>query len=96
MTRLPRGFLWRHYYKLYAEGEAATAEVRTSRLLLRFLRNVWLGVAAEAAGRRGDDLFVPEYFFDDALALRGERDPFAADVARSYTDFVAGQGAQAS
>lgn len=88
-ARDPRGVLWRHYLKLRVEISAEDAERRTSLLFLRFLRGAWLGVIADAAGTRGDGLFVPSYFFDDALAADGVKDGFADDVARAYVDFLA-------
>lgn len=87
VSKQPRGFLWRHYFKLSAAG-APAVEHRTSKLFLRFLRNVWLGVIAEAGATRGDSLFVPEYFFDWALEGPEGKDPFAAIVAKAYADHI--------
>lgn len=91
----PRGFLWRHFYK--SEAAAMRRERSTTKLFLRFLRSVWTDLLAAEAGRRGEPLFVSQYFFDEALEmkLQGElrKDPMANEIAWAYDHFLIETGA---
>jgi len=86
ISKHPRGFLWRHYYKLASSGSQVKAELATTGLFLRFLRSVWLDVIAEDNPHIAEPLFVPDYFFDWSFP----KDTFSAEIAESYKRYTVG------
>ena len=95
VTRHPRGFLWRHFCK--SDDGQLKRERKTTRLMLRFIRSIWLDYIAAVDGYAGivEPLFIPEYWMDDALKQqRGNtvvKDPMAAEIAWAYREYVAGR-----
>jgi hypothetical protein len=89
VSRHPRGFLWRFYYKLAASGSKVQAELRTSLLLLRYLRSTWLDVLAQGLPHISEPLFVPEHFFEAAFTEKSVKDPYSVEIATAYKRYLA-------
>lgn len=92
ITRHPRGFIWRYFCKY--DGSQVMRERKTTRLMLRFIRTVWLDYIAAADGYAGisEPLFIPEYWFDDSLSIRQDnaikKDPMAHEIACAYKEHL--------
>lgn len=64
----PRNFLFRYFLKCAVNFDKFMALLRASKKFLSFVRQVWLN---EVALTHSGHLFVPKYFFEDALDVEG-------------------------